>query len=134
MNKSQAETNPFKICSICKTVWRTRNDFLDDPDIFIVGYQVHFNELTEGLFLFNHSCRGTLSIKAGEFTDLYNGPVFSKRLTGSEDCSGHCLHVRELSPCPAKCDCAFVREIIQVVKNWQKTKCPRNTRNARTNG
>lgn len=122
MNKPKVNTRPFKICTICKAVWQTRDNFLDDPDVFIVGYQPHFNLLTEGLFLFNHSCRGTLSIKAIEFKDLYKGPVFKERLTGSEECPGHCLHESELDPCPAKCECAFVREIVQIVKNWPKIK------------
>jgi G:T-mismatch repair DNA endonuclease (very short patch repair protein) len=51
----------FKGCSICNKVWKNRDGFLDDPDIVIVGYQVHFEDLTEGLFLFNHTCRGTLT-------------------------------------------------------------------------
>ena len=111
---------PFKICSICNNVWNTRDDFLGDPDIHIVGYQPHFEALVEGLFLFNHSCLGTLSISAGRFASLYDGPVFTERLTGSVDCPGYCLHKNELRPCAAKCECAFVREIIQVILNWQK--------------
>jgi len=130
MDKQQGETRSFKTCTICNTVWQTRDDFLDDPDIFIVGYQVHFNTLTEWLFLFNHSCKGTLSVNAGEFTDLYTGPIFKDRLFGSEECPGHCLHERRLSPCPSKCECSFVREIIQVIKNWEKKyRSIKNTKN-----
>jgi len=117
MNKPQTIHAPFKTCTICRTVWPSRNDFLDDPDIFIVGYQPHFKALTEGLFLFNHTCRGTLSIRAGEFEDLYSGPVFQTRLTGTEKCPGHCIHSKDLAPCPAECECSFVREIIQIIKN-----------------
>lgn len=116
------EKHLFKTCTICEAIWQTRDDFLADPDIFIVGYQVHFNALTEGLFLFNHSCRGTLAIKAGEFEDLYKGPVFQKRLTGTGECREHCLHSEDLDPCPAECECAFVREIVQIVNGWQKNK------------
>lgn len=122
MDKPQGKARPFKTCTICKVVWQTRDAFLDDPDIFIVGYQVHFNALTEGLFLFNHACKGTLSVKADEFTDLYNGPVFKERLTDTAECPGHCLHEHALNPCPAECECSFVREIIQIIKNWPKNK------------
>ena len=113
---------PFKVCPVCKHAWETRKEFLDDPDIFIVGYQVHFKDLTEGLFLFNHSCDATMTIRAGEFQDLYNGPMFADRLTGTDDCPGHCLVEHELRPCPAKCDCAFVRDMIQIIKDWPKTE------------
>lgn len=127
MNKLQTEHAPFKTCTICGIVWRTRDDFVDDPDIYIVGYQVHFNALTEGLFLFNHSCGGTLSIRAGEFADLYKGPVFQEQRTGTEECPGHCLHHEDLAPCPVKCECAFVREIVQIVKN-DKNRSTKDTK------
>ena len=101
-------------------VWETRNDFLNDPDISIVGYQVHFEELHEGLFLFNHSCNSTIAIKAGLFRDLYDGQMFEDRLTGTDECPGYCLIKYELKPCPAKCECAYVREIIRLILFWPK--------------
>lgn len=116
MDKPKLETQPFKTCTICKVVWQTRDDFLNDPAIFLIGYQANFDNLSLGLFLFNHSCGGTLSIKAGEFTDLYDGPIYKERLTGTRECPGHCLHERELNPCPEKCECSFVREVIRIVK------------------
>lgn len=119
MNK-ETGTTPFKTCPICMTVWETRNGFLDDPEIEITGYQVHFKELSEGLFLFNHLCKGTIGLKAGLFRDLYDGPIFEERLTGTEDCPEYCLIKHELRPCPAKCECAYVREIIQLIMAWPK--------------
>lgn len=111
---------PFKACPTCKKVWQTRNDFLDDPDIAIVGYEVHFEELTEGLFLFKHSCGATITLKAGSFRDLYDGPIFEARMTGTDDCPEYCLVKHELRPCSAKCECAYVREIIQLLMAWLK--------------
>ena len=113
-------TEPFKTCPLCKKAWETRNDFMDDPDVAIVGYQVHFEALTEGLFLFNHSCDATMTLKAGVFKDLYNGPIFEQRLTGTDDCPEYCLIKHELRPCTAKCECAYVREIIQLILIWPK--------------
>ena len=109
-------TPMFKKCTVCGATWRTRAKFLSDPALVLVGYQVDFRELTARLFLFNHSCRSTLAIQAEAFTDLYDGPVFETRATGSEACGSHCLHVQDLEPCPAACECAFVREIIQIIK------------------
>jgi len=107
----------FKRCNNCGTEWKTRKAFLNDKDLVITGYQAHFEKLTLGLFLFNHSCKTTLAVAAGEFQDLYKGPVFAERLTGSDQCPGHCLHQDELDPCPAHCECAYIREIIQLIKN-----------------
>ena len=111
----------FKKCTVCRFQWALRDDFLRDPNIEVIGYQVDFDELAEGFFLFNHSCKGTLAITAGEFNDLYDGPIFSERAEGSEDCPSHCLHENELRLCPVKCQCAYVREILQIIKNYQKS-------------
>ena len=111
---------PFKVCPLCDAVWGSRDDFLRDPDLELIGYQVDFRELTAGLFLLNHSCNGTLAIEAHDFEDLYDGPIFKERSTGSEDCPRYCLHQDELEPCPAECECAYVREIVQVGRNWEK--------------
>jgi len=117
---NERESTSFKKCPVCEKVWETRNDFLDDSDIEIAGYQVHFEELSEGLFLFNHSCEGAISLRAALFRDLYDGPMFKKCLTGTDECPEYCLVKHELRPCPAKCECAFVREIIQLILYWPK--------------
>ena len=116
---------PFKKCPKCKAMWPTRESFLEDPDLWIVGYQVHFEELVAGFFLFNHSCMTTLSIEAGKFQELYDGPIFAERLIGTAECGEFCLRKYDLRPCPAKCEFAYVREIIQIIKNWPKQAGPR---------
>ena len=115
----------FRACSLCGWTWESRADFLADPDVVLVGYQVVFDRLETGFFLFNHTrarCGSTLSVQAGQFTDLYAGPVFVSRLQGSPECGGHCLHTSDLQPCPAKCECAFVRDVLQVIRSWPKQR------------
>jgi hypothetical protein len=119
VNKPQSTS--FKTCTKCGFVWPERLSFLSDPQLRIVGYQVDFDELVAGLFLFNHSCGTTFSVKAGDFRDLYNGPIFKERLNGTEKCPSYCLYQNDLHPCPAKCECAYVLEITQVVLKWPKT-------------
>ncbi len=111
---------PFKECAVCGFTWPTRLDFLTDTAVEIFGYQVNFDNLTLGLFLFNHNCRNTLSVPAGAFKDLYDGPVFETRATGTEECPGYCLRQSELNLCPAQCECAYVRQILQIIINWPK--------------
>ena len=122
--KTEHEKNydGFKQCSACSAGWSSRDQFLEDPDIELIGYQVNFVELLAGLFLFNHSCQTTLAISAESFEDLYDGPVFSYRATGTDECPEHCLHDHDLGPCPAQCECGFVREIMQLVKTWPKRR------------
>lgn len=111
---------PFKVCTNCKTRWRQRRDFLSDPNISLVGYQVNYTRLKAGLFLFNHSCGTTLALPAGVFRTLRSGRIFRERATGTGACPGFCQHEHELEPCVARCECAFVRDVLQLVRNWPK--------------
>jgi hypothetical protein len=106
----------FNQCPNCSFTWKSREKFLNDADISLIGYQASFKELTAGSFLFNHSCKTTMGIAVSFFTDLYDGPVFQTRATGTAECPGLCLHQDNLNPCPVKCECAFVRKIIQKIK------------------
>jgi len=102
----------FKQCLVCQHSWETREQFIADEAIVLIGYQANFVAVDKGLFLFNHSCGGTLSINVEQFADLYAGPVYVERKTGSESCPGYCLHSNNLRSCPVKCECAYVREIL----------------------
>lgn len=115
--------SPFKTCPLCSEVWSDRDRFLEDPELELIGYQVDFEDTELGLFLFNHHrCGTTLAIRSGRFKDLYSGPFFSGCRTGTDECPGHCLRCTELSPCPAKCECAWVREVLQLIRAWPASK------------
>jgi hypothetical protein len=106
----------FKKCPNCGFEWKTRGAFLIDPELDLIGYQCNFKELDSGLFYFNHSCKGTLTVSVGAFEYLYDGQVFEERATGTMECPGFCLHKEELEPCPTQCECSYVREIIQIIR------------------
>ena len=106
----------FKVCPHCGFIWKNRDSCLTDDRVTIIGYQAYFEDLKAGLFLFNHSCNGTFALEAILFTDLYDGPIFQESATGSDDCPEYCLNEENLDPCPAQCECVFVREIIQIIK------------------
>ena len=110
----------FKICPLCEHPWKDRENFLTDPGLTIVGYQARFDDENSGLFLFNHTCETTLAVEVELFDDLYKGPRYDEPLTGTDECSELCLHTDELSPRGARCKYAFLREIIQIIKNWPK--------------
>jgi len=114
------EIRNFKECASCAHTWKSREEFLEDPLIEIIGYQANFKHLELGIFLFNHhTCKSTLAVQVGEFKDLYDGPVYSERLSRSDQCLDYCMNKDELRPCPQECECAYVREIIQTVKQWK---------------
>ncbi len=116
---------PFKRCTCCARVWEDRTTFLEDAQVETVGYMAHFEDLRLGLFLFNHqTCGTTLAIKAGLFADLYAGPIFAEQMRGTEPCPGYCLNQTKLGPCPVQCECAYVREILEVVRTFPKVPVP----------
>jgi hypothetical protein len=110
----------FKRCPNCHHEWVSRSTFLSDPGLKLIGYQANFKAVKAGIFLFNHACRGTLAIQAEDFLDLYGGPIFKERLNGHEQCPEHCLHEADLDPCTLQCECAFVRQVLQIVREWPK--------------
>jgi len=116
-----SENNEFKSCSSCDQSWDSREDFLADSSLELVGYQVHFKDLEQGLFLFNHlSCKSTISVKSGNFANLYKGPIYTNNKMGTEACPDHCLTKHNLQSCPEQCECNYVRDIMQIIKTWQK--------------
>ena len=116
---------PFKVCTCCRTAWPDRSLFLSDQGLHLIGYQVNYIELGAGLFLFNHApCRTTLAVQASQFQDLYTGPMVQERRTGHADCPGYCLREGELAACPAQCECASVRQILEIVSRWPMRLSP----------
>lgn len=112
----------FKQCNKCHHQWETRDDFLSDKTIQVVGYQVFFEDLKLGLFLFNHSCHTTIAVDANLLMDLYDGPIFLDRKPAGRKCPGRCLNENIMSPCSSECKCAFIGELMQIIKNWGKNR------------
>jgi len=110
----------FKKCPTCGFQWADLDSFLDDPGVALVGYQVNLTQLEEGFLLFNHSCGTTMSCKVGDFLDLRAGPILAKCAMGTEVCPGACLRPDDLSPCPAECECVFVRDIMRIIQEREK--------------
>ncbi len=111
----------FKTCSNCQQHWHDLDAFIEDPRIDLVGYMPTFDALPNGLFLFNHACGTTLACRAGLFEHLYDGPVYTVNRRGSDECPGHCQNRSDLVPCPVQCNCAYVRETLQIIRHWPKS-------------
>ncbi|MBN2414176.1 hypothetical protein JXQ31_21050 [candidate division KSB1 bacterium] len=106
---------------MCGLNWNTRQELLSDPFVEITGYLVNFKDPEQGIFTFNHmSCKGTFAVKVSFFTDLYKGEFFEQNIAGDEKCPNYCLNKFELDSCPEKCECAYVRDVIQLIKNFPK--------------
>jgi len=114
------KTTPFKVCPNCEAVWQTMDDFLADPEMEQAGYQVNFVDLKGGLFYFTHhrdGCGTTLAIPVGKFTSLSARTLLAAR--GEQPggkCPGSCVRKGDMDPCPVECECVWVREVMQVIK------------------
>ena len=51
----------FKKCS-CGCKWKSREDFITDPNIKMLGYQKSYSTTIADMYLFNHSCHNTLAV------------------------------------------------------------------------
>ena len=110
----------FKVCSSCGYAWPNRDAFLSDGSLRLIGYQADLDRLEEGQMLFTHGarrCRTTLAISARDFLDLYTGPRCAERKTMAPECPRYCLEETQLERCGALCECAFVREVVYLVKS-----------------
>lgn len=113
----------FKRCTTCQQEWPTREAFLIDPATVLIGYQANFDRLEEGFFLFNHNtrdCGTTLAIVTGDFLDCYQGPHFEVSCRGTDQCARLCMNASSLDRCPAQCECAYVRHVLHLIRNWPK--------------
>jgi hypothetical protein len=112
----------FKKCPSCGTTWPSRTEFIMDDLLSANGYQPDFDSLEEGLFLFTHhkqGCHSTIAVTVGNFVDLYQGPRYSERKKGTGQCEGLCMELYNLRLCKSKCECAYIREVLNII-NKQK--------------
>lgn len=118
-----------KTCPMCEKIWRSRNEFLADPELEFIGYQANLGLPEEGLFYFTHetaACGSTMAIKVASFLSLYAGRRYSDIKMYSKGCRGYCLQRDQLHRCEEHCRYAYVREVAQIIKSWRKESagCP----------
>ena len=92
---------------------------MNDQSLEINGYGVNFEKHEKSLFYFTHNiegCFSTMTIEAKDFLDLYSGKKYTEQKAGEEGCPRYCLDEKQLNRCDAFCECAFNREIIQIIK------------------
>ena len=106
-------------CPNCNEIRPTQKQFIFDRQLELNGSMADFEKLEYGLFLFTHNLtdrRSTMAIRVCDFMNLYTGPMYKERKTGTEECPGYCLDSEQLSRCEAMCECAFSRENIHIIR------------------
>lgn len=116
-------TSIFKTCPGCCATWPTRDDFLADGNLELNGYKADFKELSYGLYFFTHKandCFSTMALEVQDFQDLFTGTIYQERRTGEGECPRYCMKENQLQRCAVRCECAFAREIIQIIRLRQQ--------------
>jgi len=83
-HKDVAGEAPFKMCTLCGRIWKTREEFLMDEENRLNGYQYNRKKVMAGvpvcgLLLFTHTaatCGTTLALAASRFRE---GPASPQR-------------------------------------------------------
>lgn len=108
---------------MCAQTWIKRESFLSDHTLMINGYQADFTNLGKGYFFFTHNaegCNSTMALEVERFLDLNKGKPYLQRKTDMEGCPRYCLKENALDRCEEECECAFVREVIEIIAHMQK--------------
>lgn len=114
----------FRTCSKCGFEWKSRQQFINDSEIVIIGYQANHVDLVPGFFYFNHSCKGTLTIRANAFEDLYDGPIYENNRKESELYHDYCLRQKGSRHFLFKCECVYVKQIIRIFEEKRFNSSP----------
>lgn len=117
-----AENDLFKTCPGCFVTWESMEAFLADPHLELNGYKADFKELEYGMFFFTHGiqpCRSTMTLMVNDFKSLYTGKTYTENKALSAECPRYCIDEKQLARCDALCECAYVREIMQIILERQ---------------
>jgi len=106
---------PFRTCGMCRRSWATREEFLEDPALKLLGLQVVAELPDANLIMWEHECGTSVSVLARRLRDLL-GPVDGGAwplplLLGSKDCQQLCTKLENLGACDRPCRNAFDRRV-----------------------
>ncbi|MCX7762855.1 MAG: hypothetical protein RMJ81_07485 [Candidatus Kryptonium sp.] len=77
----------FKKCPMCNNTWNTREEFLTDEEVQLVGYQKYMGVYGGGYLLFRHKtkfCGTTIAVKASFLSNNISSTQRLKRIYKKE--------------------------------------------------
>ena len=100
---------------MCRKQWATRQDFISDPELRLLGLQAVPNFPDANLLVFEHECGTSVSVLASRLRDLIPDPEPDDPslplLQGTESCRGYCNRLEELEVCDQRCSNARDRRL-----------------------
>ena len=113
MSPKKKKDQEFKDC-VCGKTWKTRDKFLLDKKVKLVGYQPDLVNHKYNHFLFYHRAKGCsqfFGIRASSFSDLREKGCSKELCMGHDDCPGYCTDTLDLRVCSVACINASDREL-----------------------
>jgi hypothetical protein len=107
---------------MCQTTWADLQEFVTDHRLRVEGYEACFLTPDWGLILLTHrtaGCGTTLAVRAVVLKPLHNGPFWTERMTGLEECLRLCLDKGRLEECTAECEMAWIRSALQWLRRHE---------------
>jgi len=116
---SRKKNTDYRKCNCGKT-WKTRDEFLRDKAVKIIGYQPDFINHKYNHFLFHHKTKGCglfFAVRASDFSDLREKECPNDLCFGHDDCPRYCTDTFELRVCSVTCRNASDRIIASKIKS-----------------
>lgn len=104
----------------CGYIWKTRDDFLRDKKLKIVGYQPDFINHKYNHFLFQHAAKGCgqfFGVRASDFHDLREKECANELCFAKEECPGYCKNTVDLRVCSVNCRNASDRIVAAKIRS-----------------
>ena len=113
--EAHAASAPFRTCGMCRKTWATREDFLEDPGIRLLGLQAVPELADANVLVFEHECGTSVSVLAHKLRDLL-APAEAHDATlpllyGTEACQKLCTNIASRSTCDRPCRNAYDRRL-----------------------
>jgi hypothetical protein len=118
-------TGTFRTCGACRRSWPTADDFLDDPELQVVGLQVAGHMPEVNLLIFQHLCGSSVSVLTSRLRFLMPRMTVDpdlEDLFGTDVCRELCLDLEDWSDCDLPCVNAADRELLQAVLIRKKVR------------
>jgi hypothetical protein len=115
---SGRRSNSYRTCE-CGRAWKTRDDFLRDRKVRIIGYQPDFVNRRYNHFLFQHAMKGCgryLGVRASDFQDLREKECTGDLCFAKEECPGYCKNTLDLRVCSVNCRNASDRMVASRIR------------------
>ena len=117
-SRTKKKTN-YRKCDCGKT-WKTRDTFLRDKTVKIIGYQPDFINHKYNHFLFQHKtkdCGILFAVRASDFSDLREKECPNELCFGHDDCPQYCTDTFDLRVCSVTCRNASDRIIASKIRS-----------------